>query len=196
MSDVPDDELKAWMTDWQAEAGPAPEVRQAILRRVRRRSRQQGAFFAVETAVALASLAFLGWFFSVERALPDRALAVALMLTTLFLLGFGAWNYRRTWRPSGDTTAAFLELSRLRCRRQIRAVRVGVRVAVVMGALYVPWIGYRAAGSAEPLATLALGAVLLVGLLGPLALLLRRWGRRNEVELRGLETTSRWLVGE
>jgi hypothetical protein len=59
--------------------------------------------------------------------------------------GFSLWNRWGLWRPSAESTLAYLDLALLRCRRRVRGLRAGWALLVLEVVLYIPWIGHRLA---------------------------------------------------
>jgi len=187
----PDPELASWMEDWQSGGSePAAEEREAIRRRVKRRTRGLILLAAGELVFSAGVLAFLLGFALRHPHPADRLTMAGLALITLSALGFAAWNRRGLWKARAETTAAFLDLSLVRCRRRQQSLRFAWGMLAVEAALFVPWIWHRLhldrstpPSPAEYLgaygflaAVCAVTAVVLVGL--------ERWTRR---ELRQLE---------
>jgi hypothetical protein len=146
----PDNELRDWRADWQADPEPAPEVRDAIRQRVQRKSLRMALGVAFEIVFALGMLAFVVWS-ALREPTPINAGAMAcLALLILWATGCSLWYLRGTWRPSAETTSAFLDLSLLRCRRRLRAVRAGWWLLAVELAVMIPWIVFslKAKGAA------------------------------------------------
>lgn len=136
----PDNELRDWMADWQADPEPAPEIRDAIRQRVQRKSLRMALAAAFETLFALAMLAFVTWS-ALREPTPIHAGAMAVLaLLILWATGVGLWYLRGTWRPSAETTSAFIDLSLLRCQRRLRAVRAGWWLLALEVAVMIPWI--------------------------------------------------------
>jgi len=149
-----DRELAGWIDTWKAEPGPPEAARAAILRRVKRRSRNLLLAVAGDVVITIGVLVYF-----VPRMVrsghpADIAGATAVALLTAVALVFGLLNRRGLWRPADTTTAAFLDLAELRCRRSLRLVRFsGVFLAVEI-ALLAPWLwsligrrpGYRPFG--------------------------------------------------
>lgn len=163
----PDDELRDWMADWQADPEPAPEIRDAIRQRIKRKSLRMALAVAFEILFTLAMLAFL-----TRSALRDPApfnvgAMVCLALLVLWIEGCSLWYLRGTWRPSAETTSAFLDLSLLRCRRRLRALRAGWWLLALELGIMIPWIllSLKAKGAAFGLLvvlTALVSAVLIV----------------------------------
>jgi hypothetical protein len=155
-----DVELDAWRLLWQARAPVVPDVR-ALVERETRRMRW---FVAGEIAVTIVfGGGSLGW-----AALSRR--------TDVLLLAIGVWSFiaiawtlafllrRGAWTPAAATTAAFLDLAILRCRRRHEAVIAqAVLYAMILG-FDLAWIYFSSAHRATPgvLAFLTSGAVVWV----------------------------------
>ena len=140
MTREPDDELRDWMADWQADPEPAPEVRDAIRQRVKRKSLRMVLATAFEILFALAMLALVVWS-ALKESTPINVGAMAcLALLILWATGCSLWYLRGTWRPSAETTSAFVALSLLRCHRRLRAVRAGWWLLALELAVMIPWI--------------------------------------------------------
>lgn len=143
MSTLPresDDELREWMADWQAEPEPAPEIRDAIRRRVKRQSLKMALSLAGETVLTLGLLAIVSNS-AVRWPEPLNLAAMAgLAVLILWAMGSSFWYRRGTWQPAAETTSAFLDLSILRCRRRLAALRAGWFLLAVELAILVPWL--------------------------------------------------------
>jgi hypothetical protein len=136
----PDEELREWITDWQAGAEPAAEVRDAIRRRVKRQSFKMALYAAGEMVFGLSMLAFVIYSAAVRPAPFHLAAMGGLALLILWALAYSLWSLRGTWRPSAETTAAFLNLSILRCQRRLGAVRAGWWLLALELAILIPWL--------------------------------------------------------
>lgn len=194
-----DGELQAWMGAWQSGPGPGPEVRRALQRRVRRRSLGLKALAAGEVLFAAAMLAFLLRIAAFSRRLPDTLAMLALALLVVGAVGWSLWNRRGLWRPSAETSRAYLALSLARCRRRLRGLRFGWVLLAAEVAVFLPWIGWRIwrEGPADPvLASYLWGYLLLVLLVGVAAVVLALLARYSRRELRALEELEVAMEGE
>ena len=135
-----DREMRDWMEDWRDDAPPGAEARAAILRHVRRRSRTLALVTAGDLVVTILLLGLFGALLARAREPETIAVLVAGGLLAVSALGLATWNRRGIWRPSAETTEAFLEISLLRCRRSLRAVRYSYGIMVVEALLLVPWL--------------------------------------------------------
>jgi hypothetical protein len=136
----PDDELLAWRTDWQAEAGPTPEALAAIRRRVRRQSRGMALLLAGELLLAAGALVFLIRFAIHHPDPMDVVTMAGLCLLTLWATACSLWLRHGLWKPESGTTAAFLALSVDRARRRLRSLRAAWWLLGGEIALFIPWI--------------------------------------------------------
>ncbi len=116
-----DDELRGWQAQWQQGGDDLG----AAHRRARRDNRRHRLLAVVEYAVAAlllaGSLAFAFW-----RDHPDIWIwAGAIWLLAVPALIFTAWNRRGLWGSAGMNASDHLQLSLLRCRRALHALRIG-----------------------------------------------------------------------
>lgn len=193
-----DREMREWMEDWRDDAPPAAEVRAAILRHVRRRSRTLALVTAGEVIVTILLLGLFGVLLSRARDPETIAVLVAGGLLAVSAFALANWNRRGTWRPSVETTEAFLEISLLRCRRSLRAVRYSYGIMVVEAFLLVPWlvIGILRRPDTRPLGWnpyLFYGALLAL-IFGAMLLGCRWYARRVRRERHVLRETRRDLL--
>ncbi len=178
--------------DWEGLSGSwlangAPPT--SLDARVRRRVRRHAWLMRLATAGdVLAAVALAGLAFAMAGRLPASIGRFWLISVLALALGTGAfnlWNRHGLWRPVGQSTIAFLDLSLRRARaklRLVRAVRVLLAIElVVAGAILLRVRGERA----------ALVGVLLSLLLALVALVLAwswwyaRRVRREIAELTG-----------
>ena len=182
-----DDELREWMSDWQADSEPAPDVRDAIRRRVRRQGFGMILLAAGEVAFACAMLVFLIGF-AVRHPQPvDVATMAGFSLLVVWATGYGLWYRRGLWRPEAETTAAFLALSIRRCQRRLLALRAGWWLLAAEVVLFVPWIQFHAESPADYLFSYGFLALMAGGAAAVLVVL----GRRTRRELGELEAVRR-----
>src|SRR5688500_3530046 len=113
-----DIELDSWRRQWQADARVLPDPKALVERETRRMRRVVAGDIAVTLVLGGGSL---GWMW-LSRRTDVLVLALGIWLfigiawTLAFLLRRGAWA------PVSATTAAFLDLAILRCRRRHEAV--------------------------------------------------------------------------
>lgn len=190
----PDDELRQWMADWQGDPEPAPEVRDAIQRRVRRQSVKMALYTAGELTLSLVMLAFVIRTAVARPVFFNVAAMAGLALVILWAVTYSLWSSRGTWRPGAETTTAFLDLSVLRCRRRLNALRAGWWLLAMELAILIPWLHLLLSSRpAHPPAAWSyaagFGFLLLVASLAVVFLIVAR--RKARRELRELEELAR-----
>jgi hypothetical protein len=129
-------ELEAWRRDWRAESSPPLDLRARVERDTRRMHWAVAAEVLVTVVYGLGSL---GW--AVVSRRPE-ALALSIGVWTFIAI---AWTIslvlrRGAWAPVTSTTAAFLELSILRCRRKREAIFGMAVLYVLILAFDLAWI--------------------------------------------------------
>lgn len=198
-----DPELQAWKAAWQAPEQESPggtgTLPEALRRQVRRRSLALRWMTTGEAVFTLLAVVLLG---SLARSLGtplDFFTLTAFALLAAGAFGFSLWNRWGLWRPSAESTLAYLDLALLRCRRRRRGLRAGWVLLALEVALYVPWIAHRLALNAghpgrgfSPLASYGL----LAGAAGLTAAILAALGVRTRREQAALEELRRGMVEE
>jgi hypothetical protein len=188
-----DQELQAWMDDWQSErttAGP-PSTAEEIRNHVRRRHRQLIRWVAGEVAIGLGFLTFL-LHRAVTQTDPVDKIAMGLLaLVVATVMVFGAWNWRGAMSAAAETTSAYLAISVERLRRMRRSVTAGWAVLVFEVAVFTPWIWYQLHGAgASPTVDRAVFAWSLLALMVTLGVLfiivIERWISDDESHLENL----------
>ncbi|MEO8452496.1 MAG: hypothetical protein ABI647_22070 [Gemmatimonadota bacterium] len=184
MTSRPDEEWARLGAVWRTDERAVP-VAGVLAERVRRHSRRLRAVMAIEVGVTIVALGLV-W-----RALPAvpvrTAWAVAAGLHSLIGWAFVLWNRRGIWRPSAETTRAYVALERERIERQVRTGWFVIGLVTVEAALFaiVSWRTPAWRGSPVPW-------ILGVGIFGGFAL----WGvwwlvraRRARREINALAET-------
>jgi hypothetical protein len=126
-----DPELERWRGEWRSQ----DVIPTSLARRVERETRQMRWGVAGEIAVTVAiGGCSLGWAIGSRR--PD----VAILAAGVWIFIAVAWTIsillrRGAWQPATTTTAAFLELSILRCERGLLAI-------TAQALLFVPILGF------------------------------------------------------
>jgi len=124
-----DDEMEMWRKQWQGQ----PSVVVDLIRRVERETVEMRMvwfpFFAPAAVGAVATVLV-----ALHPSLWGFLFILGLWLFGAFTLVFVKWNFKGAWTPQAETTAAYLELSILRCRRKLRDDRVGRVIAVLLPA--------------------------------------------------------------
>jgi hypothetical protein len=133
-------ELHAWRSDWQT-TSPVPVD---LTRRVERETRSMRRYLLLEILI---TVVFGGGTIAVA-ALSDWDDALVLAVGVWIFIGV-AWTMsmllrRGAWAPLTATTAAFLELSILRCQRRREAVVAQAVLYVTLLSFLLWWIyGHR-----------------------------------------------------
>jgi len=133
----PHTDLEAWRLLWQAEPKRplAEELRARVARETRLRT------LTLMTAV-LITVVIGGWTLAraaASGAFEDVVLAVNTWLFSAGVWTMALWTDRGTWRPLGNTTAAFLDLSIRRCRSSLTALRLALLLYPVQLAAVTSW---------------------------------------------------------
>jgi hypothetical protein len=137
MSDV---ELDSWRAQWQAVAPAPPDLRE----RVERETRLMRRVVAGEVAITIVFGGIsVGW-----AAVSGRTDALVLAVGVCVFIAI-AWMVafllrRDAWSPATLSTAACLDLSILRCRRQREAIAAQVVLYALILGFDLAWIYYFA----------------------------------------------------
>src|SRR5262245_8001274 len=192
MSDV---ELESWRAQWQTAAPPPADLKA----RVERETRMMRRFVAGELAV---TVVFGGA--SVVWAALSRRTDVVILAIGVWVFIAAAWTISfllrcDAWSPATLSTAAYLDLSILRCRRRHEAI-------VGQAALYALILGFdlawiysfgREPGSRDLLSFLTSGSVAWVWpMTAVLAISAWRWRLRLSLELQTLTRLRASLLGQ
>ena len=127
-----DAEFTAWRRQWQTTppCADTPAWAAAISERVARQSRlmRVGLIGPILVTIVIGGLMLLRAVSSGTRL--DLALAVESWLFIALVWAGSLWLARGTWRPIGQTTAAFVTVSIWRCESDIASIRLGVALYV------------------------------------------------------------------
>ena len=171
-----DTELQAWQRSWRDQ--PLPSASAAELARLVHRGSRNAIYGTIAAAVfTLLALAPL-----LRRAVAgdiDTRFLTGVVIFVALVWGTALWLARGTWRPSDESTAAFIDVS----IRRARAAQLGVPVAVVLyGAqlIYVLMSTHRIDGVpwTQMLTSPQFIAVAWIG--GPLYIASQVWYARRE----------------
>ena len=136
-------ELAAWRTDWQApQTSDAAMLRLDLRRLVERKRRNMALGLAGQLLFGVAMLAFSAWFASTRPTLEWILWAAVIWAGTFFAAGFAVWNKAGTWKALSQSNAAFLDLSRQRCLRELSAMRIGRWFLAVQLAIVTVWLSW------------------------------------------------------
>jgi len=178
-------ELAGWRTDWLANESPDAPLLRSDLRRLvdRKRRRMRLALFG-QCVYGAAVLAFSAWFASRRPTLEWILWAAVLWAATSAAAGFTIWNKAGTWRAMQESNAAFLELSRRRCLRELRAIHIGRWSLAAQLAIVAPWLSWDFAIHRLPLGPYLFGIAVTILLA---AVWLISFAARERRILRNLE---------
>jgi hypothetical protein len=136
-------ELAAWRTDWQAsQTLDAAMLRLDLRRLVDRKRRNMALALFGQLLFGAAMLAFSAWFASTRPTLEWILWAAVIWAGTFFALGFAVWNKAGTWKALSQSNAAFLDLSRHRCLRELQALRLGRWFLAMQLAIVGAWLSW------------------------------------------------------
>lgn len=193
-------ELREWAADWRSDERQRPALEESVRRRIRQGSRRQVAYTVFEAAIAAAAVVFVA-----RQALRNPEAWNVVAMATLALLAvtamaFSVWNRTGTWKPSAQSTSAFIDLLTLRLGRRLRGLRAGLVLLGLEAAVLAPWLWLLLADRAER-SGLPLTAVryagwfgLLAAWIGAFALVCLWLIRRTRRQLAQLEAVRQGLV--
>ena len=118
-----DAQWQAWTADWAATSTADELTPLGGLLAAQRRRRWVAV--AGEAAMVAALVLLTAVLLPGETPAWQVVWLATLWGFLLLALGFAYWYRRATWHPSGATVRDHLRLSRLRCRRELAAVRFG-----------------------------------------------------------------------
>jgi len=132
----PDAELEGWQRQWQSQDAVPPDLVTAVNRGTRRM--RQGIVWEVAVTVVMGGGA-LAW-----AAMFPRSDVFVLSTAVWVFIGI-AWIAstllrRGAWHPLATTTAAFIEISILRCERNLQALWIQAVLYVVISTFNLVWI--------------------------------------------------------
>jgi hypothetical protein len=187
-----DTELDIWRQQWQAQ----PAVPADLRRMVQRQSRNIRLMLIADILVTVAIGGYTAWW-AIASARPS---VIVLAIATWSFIA-AAWIFalksgRGGWRPSGENTAAFLDLSLRRGRARLRAIRFGAGLWVCEVLFCLAWV-YHERATQEPLtlsAFLTSRAVMIVWICTLLFFAFLAWyQRKKRAEMAYLSDLRRQL---
>jgi hypothetical protein len=133
---APDVELESWRRHWQA-AGPVPPD---LKGRVERETRRMRRFVVTEVIVTIVfGGGSVAWFVLSHRTdARMHAIGIWAFIAAAWTISF--LLRRDAWAPAALSTAAFLDLSILRCRRRREAVIAQSVLYAMILAFDLAWI--------------------------------------------------------
>jgi len=181
-------ELAAWRTDWLAHpASDDAMLRPDLGRLVERERRRMGLALFGELLLGAAMLTFSAWFVSSRATLEWILWAGVIWAGTFFAAGFAIWNRAGTWKALQISNAAFLELSRRRCLRELRAIRLGQWFLAVQLLIVTAWLSWDYAIRRLPMGPYFFAGALTIVLAGIYLKWFRHRERRTLGDLRRLD---------
>lgn len=195
-----DAEFAVWRRQWQTAPPRAdtPAWAAAISERVARQSRLMriGLIGPILVTIVVGGLMLLRAVSSGTRL--DLALAVESWLFIALAWAGCLWLARGTWRPLGQTTAAFVTVSIWRCESDIASIRFGVGLYVGQLALTTLLMAMFRNPPLDARALLFSWHMIVIGWIGlPLFVAWSSWYvRRRRAELKRLLDLQRQLAGD
>ena len=142
-----DSELETWQREWRDRSEPLPEWKRKI-----KRQNLRMAVAAVAIGVGLALSTAWAWR---SRSSFAAGLAVGMWLTTV-IAGSYAWRIRRgAWKPSAQTTLAYIELAHRRAVAKARQLRFSCYLVLAAILLLAPFLAWDSKARARDLAIIA-----------------------------------------
>jgi len=136
-------DLAAWRTEWQTpQTSDAVMLRLDLRRLVERERRKMALGLFAQLLVGAIMLTFSAWFASTRPTLEWILWAAVIWAGTFFAAGFAISNKAGIWKTWSQSNAAFLELSRKRCLRELRALRLGRWFLAVQLAIVSGWLSF------------------------------------------------------
>lgn len=141
-------EFAEWRAEWMS--GGAAEkallssekLNPELIRLVARKRRAMLLSLGGQLLTGAALMAFSAWF-ALTRPSPRWILwAVVIWLSTLFAATFSILSHAGTWSALRESNAAFLELSRRRCLRELRGLRIARWFLASQLAIVLPWLSW------------------------------------------------------
>ncbi len=144
-----DNELEVWRRQWQSDTTVPLDLR----RKVERQSRfMKIALFADILVTITIGGATAGW--AVRSPQPE----IVLLAVVTWIFIAVAWTFtltvnRRSWSPSAQDTAAFVDLSVRRCRGRLAAVWFAGGLFLFQTVFVVGWVYRNSPARRQPLLT-------------------------------------------
>ena len=129
-------ELNTWRREWQADTVDATDVTARVTRETRRMRYYLIGEIAITVIFGGGSIAWSALYH------PDGMVAFVIGVWTFLAIAWlMSWMLRRgAWAPLASTTAAFLDLSILRCRRRREAIYAQCALYVAILSFDLWWI--------------------------------------------------------
>lgn len=152
-------------------------------------ARQRQRMILALIADIIVSVVFVSAAATMLLRAPDAASTLFAINVVVMLIAAwtsSLWSRRGTWQPLGETTAHYLELARLRCRRRLEALTYGWVMLVAQIAFVGSWVLWGPGPSGEERE--ALSILLPVAVIAAFVSGMLWIGRRTRRELTKLES--------
>jgi hypothetical protein len=176
-------ELERWQRQWHAQEAVPPDLARTVEAGTRAMRRGVIAEIAV---TALMGGAAIAW------ALAARRMDVTVLAIAVWFFIAIAWTAstllrRGAWQPLTATTSAFVEISILRCERNLQAIAVQVGLYVVILIFDLVWLYFYRAESSVVEFLRRPAVLVFLFMVTPLFAAAATWYRRRLLrELKGL----------
>jgi drug/metabolite transporter (DMT)-like permease len=188
-------ELADWRTDWMAnEVSDAAMLRPDLRSLVDRKRRRMRLVLAGQLLYSVAMLIFSAWFASRRPTLEWILWAAVLWVAVFSAVGFTLWNKAGTWRAIQQSNAAFLDLSRRRCLRELQATHLGRWSLAVQLAIVAPWLSWDFAIHRLPLVPYLFGMAVAIVVAAVFLASFTARERRTVRELQSLDQFAEQAV--
>ena len=184
----PDLELEGWQREWRAQEAPPFDLAKKV--EAGTRSMRLGIVGEVIVTIVMGG-GTLGW------AIISRRPDVIVLAIAVWIFVAAAWVAstllrRGAWQPMTATTAAFVEVSILRCERSLQAISIQAVLYVVILAFDLVWLyNYRAESNVREFLMRPAVVVVLTVVTPALAAAAVWYRRRLRRELKNLAKLRR-----
>jgi hypothetical protein len=182
-----DVELERWQRQWHAQEAVPPDLVKTV--EAGTRAMRRGLIAEVIVTVVMGGGA-IGW------ALVSRRLDVIVLAIAVWIFIAIAWTAstllrRGAWEPVTTTTSAFVEISILRCERNLQAIAIQAVLYVIILTFDLVWLYfYRAETSVRDL-LMRPPTLITLFIVTPLVAAAAVWYRRRlQRELKNLTELS------
>ncbi len=123
-----DRELDAWREQWSSIANTSPDSERKIQKTIKQQS-QRFLIGNVLSAIAFAGILLFAVVARHQVMSIGTGWATGICLSVFVSVALRIWILRETWRPSTQTTRAFVELWHRRVLARIRLLRIAIYVS-------------------------------------------------------------------
>jgi hypothetical protein len=178
-------ELERWQRQWRAQEAVPPDLEKAV--EAWTRNRRRGLIAEIVITVVMGG-GVLAWAYASERAdVIVLAIAVWIFIAVAWIASM--FLSRGTWQPVTATTAAFVEISILRCERSLQAIWIQAVLYAVILAFDLVWLYYYRAESSVREFLMRPPVLLFLLIVTPLVATAAVWYRRRLLrELKSLRS--------